>query len=454
MRWPIRAVTIVSALLTFVTVAFADQWDDRTTLKFDAPMLIPGATLPPGTYTFQLLDMAASRHIVQIRNEATGKVMATVQTVPVKRMDAKGDVVVKLNPTDASDTTTAAIKAWYYPGSLYGHEFIYPEEQARTIAQRSKTLVLSGEVADSDMGKATLYTYDANGARQEWDNADQIVREWNEWTRRGRSASASVAANTEPKQKSTAPAYRTEPRGKAVPLSDLEEHADRYLGTTVEVTAEVEDVFGPRLFKIDEPNWADLDGEILVYLPSDLAALVRRDDMVTVTGTVKRFAKAELETDLGWVRSQPDLGEAFTRRPILVANRIVGGGEDTALVISVASPRATPTADTASTSRRKPLTDPAAVAGATADMVGRSVDLDRIAVERRAAHNGFWIEAGEESVLVIPARVSEDGTMASAGRNVSIDGVILEMPRGLRNQSPEGADQRNDEIYILATDVR
>ena len=110
----------------------------------------------------------------------------------------------KLNPTDAGDTATAAIKAWYYPGSRYGHEFIYPDDQARTIAQRTKTLVLSGDVADSDMGKGTLYTYDANGNRQEWRNSDQIVREWNQWSRRGAITSASVAADTSPNQESTA----------------------------------------------------------------------------------------------------------------------------------------------------------------------------------------------------------------------------------------------------------
>ena len=43
-------------------VARADQWNDRTTLKFDAPVMIPGTTLAPGTYTFKLLDSATHRH--------------------------------------------------------------------------------------------------------------------------------------------------------------------------------------------------------------------------------------------------------------------------------------------------------------------------------------------------------------------------------------------------------
>lgn len=47
---------------------------------------------------------------------------------------------------------------------------------------------------------------------------------------------------------------------------------------------EVDDGLGPRLFKIDEPNWADLVGAILVSVPTTLAAMAREADRVTMTG--------------------------------------------------------------------------------------------------------------------------------------------------------------------------
>jgi hypothetical protein len=100
---------------------------------------------------------------------------------------------------------------------------------------------------------------------------------------------------------------RSQPAGTKVSGGDLEENAKRYVGQTIDVTAEVEDVYGPRLFKIDEHNWGDMDAEVLVYLPSDLASLVREDDFVTVTGTMKMLLKTDLERELGWLEPEPDV---------------------------------------------------------------------------------------------------------------------------------------------------
>lgn len=89
--------------------------------------------------------------------------VALTQAVPMKRLDAKGDVVVKFSPTDAG--SPPAMKGWFYPGSLYGHEFIYPDGQAKEIAQRTKTIVLSVDVPGTDLEKGTLRTYDQSGSR-------------------------------------------------------------------------------------------------------------------------------------------------------------------------------------------------------------------------------------------------------------------------------------------------
>ena len=93
------------------------------------------------------------------------------------------------------------------------------------------------------------------------------MKEWARWNRNGRAAAKIAAPGTASTRESTAPMMRSDPAGMKVSVGDLEEHPSQDQGKTINVTAEVEDVFGPRLFKIDEPNWADLDGEILVYLP-------------------------------------------------------------------------------------------------------------------------------------------------------------------------------------------
>lgn len=464
MMWPKRAALAV-CVLALAVVARADQWNDRTTLKFDAPVMVPGATLAPGTYTFKLADSNASRHIVQIYNEDGMKLVATAQAVPAKRMDPKGDVVVKLNPTEAG--APVALKAWFYPGSLYGHQFIYPDAQAKDIAQRTKTLVLSTDVAGSDMEKGTLYTYNAEGVKEPWKGDERTIQEWTRWNEEGkRAASATLASpGTPASRQSTAPMMHAEPEGARVSIGDFEEHPNQYIGKTISVTAEVEEVFGPRLFKIDEPNWGDLDGEVLVYLPSNLAALVREDDRVTVTGTPKMFVKADLEREIGWLEPDPDVEIEFAERPVLVASRIVGGDSDQALAIEVNRNAARTTAsmgsgtDTAvgtsgtAAPVSTPLTDISALGKGNNDLVGRSVKLDDVKVSRRAKTEGFWIEGSHATVFVLPS--DRDGSVKapSEGDSVSIEGIVLEMPRSLRDTAHANGSG-NDEIYVYATSVR
>jgi hypothetical protein len=186
MTWPKRAAMAILMIAAFAAVAGANQWSDRTTFKFDTQIMVPGATLAPGTYTFRVMD--GTQHIVRIIGEK-GDVITTTYTVPIKRMDASGATVIKLTPTTAG--APVALKAWYYPGTVNGHQFVYPDRQARDIAQRTKTLVLSGDVSNSDMQKATLYLYDARGT-QAWRNDAQTIKEWNDWTRSHATATATV----------------------------------------------------------------------------------------------------------------------------------------------------------------------------------------------------------------------------------------------------------------------
>jgi hypothetical protein len=468
------------------SVAAADQWNDRTILSFDAPMMVPGATLAPGTYVFKLMDTKANRHIVQIFKQDENQLMATTFAVPTKRLDSRGDVVMRLSPT--SSGAPAAIKAWFYPGSLYGHEFVYPDWQATDIAQRTKTLVLSGEAPDSDMQQGTLYTYDATGSQQSWQIDQHVQKEWDDWSRNSAAGASAEAADatarvavpgTAKTRESTAPAVRSEPAGMRVSIGELEDHPARYIGQTINVTADVEDVFGPRLFKIDEADWADLDGEVLVYLPGDMAALVREDDRVTITGTMRKFPQAEIGRELAALDTS---AVKFADRPILVARDIVGGNDNVALAIHVsrgndarakttnrsASPdsrdassraavgtsgraaAATVDAPAASAAAPKPLTDAATVGRANRELIGRQVALSNVEVARTGPAHGFWIAAGKEIVFVLPGPDALPAAPAS-GQTISVAGMMLEMPKWLRERST--ADAANERVYIYATAV-
>ncbi|MEO7270900.1 MAG: hypothetical protein ABIX28_23540 [Vicinamibacterales bacterium] len=456
-----RAVMAIAVTTLLTGTSAAQQWSDRTTLTFDAPMQVPGATLPPGTYVFTLLNSSANRHMVQIFNDDQTKLIASTQAIPTKRMEPSGDVVLRLNPTETGTVAPAAIKAWFYPGSLYGHQFVYSDDEARDIAQRTKTLVLSGETADSNMGSGSLHTYDAQGQKTAWRDDPQVATDFAMWSQQGRATAKVAAPGTQGTRQSTAPMMRSAPKGMEVAVGDLEENPNQYIGQTVTVTAEVEDVFGPHLFKIDEPNWGDLDGEILVHLPSNLAALVRENDRVTVTGTMRMLIAADIERELGWLDPTPETQVTFAKRPVLEAVRVVGGDSDVAIAINVdPKPSASEAVGTSGVSTNagksdgdtSALTDVDAVGRGGSALVGRPVRLNNAKVVNVSAKSGFWVQGNGTNVFVLPAAHAQAKAPA-VGQSVSLDGFVMEMPRSLREKTRAG-QSGNEAIYVYATTVK
>ena len=419
--------------------ASADEWNERTILTFSDPVMIPGATLQPGTYEFRLANTRADRHIVQVFTQGGEKIVASMIAVPIKRAEVTEDVVVKFNPTDVG--TPPAMKGWFYPGSQFGHEFVYPEEQARQIAERTKTIVLSIDTPGADVEKGVLRTYSASGARAEWRGDAATLKEWEAWRQRGDTAKSADTTPAERKQ-ATAPAVRSDFQATRVELDDLEANTARYIGQTVSVDGEVEEVLGPRVFTIDEPNWGDLDGEILVFMPSHLVALIQDDDLVTVTGTVRPFVRAEFGRELDWFKADPDFEVDLQAKPVLVAERIVGGDDDVAFVIELDPATPVGTGGNAA----PPIDSLEAVARADDELIGRQVELDNVTVTSVAQDGGFFIESGGDVLFVLPA---DADASVRAGEMVSIDGVILQLPDRMedRLQAPDGL---NGKIYVFA----
>jgi hypothetical protein len=241
--------------------AFANQWNERTIIEISEPVMVPGATLQPGRYVFKLLDSDSNRHVVQIFKDGDERqVIAQMQTVPTKRQESTGDTVLKFNPTA---TGTPALKAWFYPGSRYGHMFVYSDRQARDIASRTKAIVLSTDVEGSDMEKGTLHIYDAQGQRKPYTPDAHMEREWAEWNQsqqknhdaanerkpsstatadRGQSATspdasgypakARVVSPTSGTPESTAPMMVQKTQAMNVRLDQLEDNPKRYTGKT------------------------------------------------------------------------------------------------------------------------------------------------------------------------------------------------------------------------------
>ena len=128
------------------------QSNEQTDVTIHQAVELPGITLQPGAYEFKLLDSPANRHIVQVFEKGTGKVLATLLAVPAERTRPADETIVAF--AEAPADAPQPIRYWYYPGRTVGHEFVYPREQATRIAQATGQRVLSAETASADSMKS------------------------------------------------------------------------------------------------------------------------------------------------------------------------------------------------------------------------------------------------------------------------------------------------------------
>lgn len=119
----------------------AAVWNQKTKVTFNEPVEVPGAVLPAGTYTFSLLGSKSNRNIVRISNADGTKVDATVLAIADKRLKPTGDTVIKF--AERPSGSPVALRAWFYPGDVYGHEFVYPYDEAAKLAKANNQPVLS-----------------------------------------------------------------------------------------------------------------------------------------------------------------------------------------------------------------------------------------------------------------------------------------------------------------------
>jgi hypothetical protein len=110
-------------------------------------------------------------------------------------------------------------------------------------------------------------------------------------------------------------------------VADITGNPNAAIGKTVTVVADVDEVYGPRAFKLDEdsPLAGGVDNDLLVLSPKagDLAEIDDRwtNNEVRVTGVVQRMNVRNIERELGW-DLQPNLETEFKDKPVLIARSI------------------------------------------------------------------------------------------------------------------------------------
>ena len=297
-----RIALLATTLIVATAAPAAGQWSDRTTIKFDSPIMIPGATIQPGSYVFELLDRDSSLHVIQIRN-AEGKIIGVANAVPAKRAETTEGTVLLFSPTTSG--TMAVMRGWYPSGGRHGYVFVYDKDEAKSIVERTRSVVLSRNVVGTAKEGGTIVLIDGSGERN-WTQDPEVQREWD--TYRASSRATVVAEPT---------------KGERVEVDELADKPDRYMGRVLSVDGDIDQVLGPNLFILEEPGSTKQDAEVFVLVAPGLSANLRKDARVTVTGSVKKFTMADLEREAPWLQVDKELKDELTKKPVIVATRIV-----------------------------------------------------------------------------------------------------------------------------------
>jgi hypothetical protein len=116
--------------------------------------------------------------------------------------------------------------------------------------------------------------------------------------------------------------------GAAVSLGTITGNLNNYLGKTVTVEADVQEVFGPRAFTLDEDDVlaGGIDNDVLV-VGAQTGNLERVEDnwmrnKVRVTGTVRGVALVELEREIGWDLDRQIEAELEDVKAVIVASSL------------------------------------------------------------------------------------------------------------------------------------
>ncbi|MBZ5632793.1 MAG: hypothetical protein LAO55_06630 [Acidobacteriia bacterium] len=140
----IKAIPVLSSLLLLGGMVFASDYDKRTEVRFNEPVMIAGVpvvTLEPGLYVIRLMNHDHNRNIVQVFNEREDHLFTTVLAIPNYRLFPKDKTTFSFWETPRGNPT--ALKAWFSPGDRWGQEFVYPKGLAATIARDAGESVLT-----------------------------------------------------------------------------------------------------------------------------------------------------------------------------------------------------------------------------------------------------------------------------------------------------------------------
>ena len=146
------AATISAGLLAPALLTAGPE-NQRTELTVHRAVEVPGATLQPGDYVIELAGATVSDSVVAIRDADSQELAAPlILTIPTRRDDIPGET--KFTFYESPGSSPPALRSWFYPGDITGHQFVYPESRGKEIAKASGRYVPTA--SDADYGKAKV----------------------------------------------------------------------------------------------------------------------------------------------------------------------------------------------------------------------------------------------------------------------------------------------------------
>jgi hypothetical protein len=140
------AVGLVLTAFLFAEVAtHASDADQAMKITFSAPVQIPSKVLPAGTYLFKLMS-PDNPNLVQIFSADRTRLYATLQTIPIERLEPTGDTAIALAEPGSQEP---ALLGWFFPGDLEGHQLVYSKNVEQQLAQSRQQTIAAKDTAEA-----------------------------------------------------------------------------------------------------------------------------------------------------------------------------------------------------------------------------------------------------------------------------------------------------------------
>lgn len=129
------------ALIAFVPYAQADESNQASQLTFNQPVELPGNhVLPAGMYWFMAPDTVNSGQTVQIFNVDRTQLLVTLEALPAQRANITDDTQLTFGRVY---NRPLMLMSWFYPGEIFGHQFIYSPQQESQLSEGSQITVMA-----------------------------------------------------------------------------------------------------------------------------------------------------------------------------------------------------------------------------------------------------------------------------------------------------------------------